>query len=66
MRVVSGASKSLGMSVGEYVKGLNFKLDGTTNCEVFIAFYKHLADVTSAEKPKLLRFVVQTIVSPKA
>ena len=65
-RVVSGASKSLGMSVGEYVKGLNLKLDGTTNCEVFIAFYKHLVDVTSAEKPKLLRFVVQTIVSPKA
>jgi hypothetical protein len=66
LRVVSGASKSLGMSMDEYVKGLNLKLDGTTNCEVFIAFYKHLADVTSAEKPKLLRFVVQAIVSPKA
>lgn len=66
LRVVSGASKSLGMSVDEYIKGLNLKLDGTTNCEVFIAFYKNLADVTSAEKPKLLRFVVQTIISPKA
>jgi hypothetical protein len=66
LRVVSGASTSLGMPMGEYVKGLNLKLDATTNCEVFIAFYKHLADVTSAEKPKLLRFVVQTIISPKA
>ncbi len=65
-RVVSGASRSLGMPVAEYVKGLNFMLDGTANCEVFIAFYKHLADVTSAEKPKLLRFIVQSIMLPKA
>jgi hypothetical protein len=65
-RVVSGASRSLGMSVDKYLKGLNLKLDGPTNCEVFIAFYKNLADITSAEKPKLLRFVVQTMKSPKA
>lgn len=65
-RVVSGASRSLGMPVDEYVKGLNLKLDGTANCEVFIAFYKHLADVTSAEKPKLLRYIVQSIMLPKA
>lgn len=60
-RVVSAASRSLGMSVGQYLKGLNLKLDGTANCEVFIAFYRNLADVTSAEKPKLLRYVAQSM-----
>jgi hypothetical protein len=65
-RVVSGASRSLGMPVGEYLKGLNLKLDGTANCEVVIAFYKHLAELTSEERPKLLRFIVQSIMLPKA